>query len=344
MTDQPVSEIWERKRDPKKMAKQKEEQGARPAWCAMVSRRSRYYRRRNGERSAQHKKKKWTRVKGMMKTPNLLKQMPTGEASVQHSRPRLEQLDVDHHLQDTGQAYSFLAFMQANTCVNPGVFRGSRHEDFKGFIRRFGRRYRGVIKEDKTLSDDHLEGRAKTIFLSLPRKVREQGFGKVVEELRRLSANDSLAGRLCALTELRNLKKRPGQSVSEFCVVLEKLGRKANPTCPVGDRSLEYAQILLDNLTAWPEHIQLLSALHNVKPQEAYNAVKQLALSIEQSKEMFGEQEVVRIERESRKKRARVYEEREHRQKEGRGNVERLQVDIRNLRTSDSHLENRDKR
>ncbi|KAL6724073.1 hypothetical protein Aduo_019006 [Ancylostoma duodenale] len=137
--------------------------------------------------------------------------------------------------------------------MNPGVFKGGRHESFEEFISRFGRRYNKVIRDERVLidilGDDHLEGRAKSIFLALPREVKEQGFEAVVEELRRLLANDSMAGRLRALTELRKLRRRPGQSVSEFCVVLEKLGRQANLQCTVGDRSLEYAQILLDNLT-----------------------------------------------------------------------------------------------
>ncbi|KAL6726280.1 hypothetical protein Aduo_008268 [Ancylostoma duodenale] len=175
--------------------------------------------------------------------------------------------------------------------MDPGVFKGGRHENFEEFVRRFGRRYGKVITEDRVLvdilGDNHLDGRAKSIFLALPSDMKEQGFGAVVEELRRLLANYSMASRLRALTELRKLRRRPGQSVSEFCVVLEKLGRQANPQCTVTDRSLEYAQILLDNLTDWPEHIQLLSALQKEQPQEAYNAVKQLALSIEQSKEMF---------------------------------------------------------
>lgn len=104
-----------------------------------------------------------------------------------------------------------IAFMQANTCVNPGVFKRNRHENFEEFIRRFGRRYNKVIADERVLidilGDDHLEGRAKSIFLALPSDVNEQGFGAVVEEMRRLLANDSMAGRLRAFTELRNLRR-----------------------------------------------------------------------------------------------------------------------------------------
>ncbi|XGW13384.1 hypothetical protein V3C99_000035, partial [Haemonchus contortus] len=173
-----------------------------------------------------------------------------------------------------------------------GRRRGTKGESFEEFLRRFKRKYEQVIKCEATLieilGDDHLAGRAKSIFAALPRITKEQGLDAVTREMARLLSYDSTAGRMRALTELRNLKLRPHQEVAEFCAVLEKLGRQANPECTVEDRSLEYAQILLDNLKEWPEHFQLVGALHRVDPRRAYEEVKQLALSIEQSKIMFG--------------------------------------------------------
>ncbi|CAJ0593227.1 unnamed protein product [Cylicocyclus nassatus] len=46
------------------------------------------------------------------------------------------------------------------------------------------------------LGDGHLDDRAKSIFLSLPQEVKSAGFERVVEELRRILANDSMAGDL----------------------------------------------------------------------------------------------------------------------------------------------------
>ncbi|VDL75421.1 unnamed protein product [Nippostrongylus brasiliensis] len=91
-----------------------------------------------------------------------------------------------------------------------------------------------------------------------------------------------------AVAELRELKMRPQQGVADFCVAMEKLGRKAYPDSTGGDWSLEFAYILLSNLKSWPEHVQLLSALHRVRPDHAYEEVKQLALSIESSKAIYG--------------------------------------------------------
>ncbi|RCN40557.1 hypothetical protein ANCCAN_13527 [Ancylostoma caninum] len=44
----------------------------------------------------------------------------------------------------------------------------------------------------------------------------QQGFDAVAEELSKLVAADSMAGRLRALTELRSLRMRPNQRVAEF--------------------------------------------------------------------------------------------------------------------------------
>ncbi|VDP44095.1 unnamed protein product [Heligmosomoides polygyrus] len=85
----------------------------------------------------------------------------------------------------------------------------------------------------------------------------------------------------------KGIRMRPKQDVAEFCVVLEKLAKKAYPEGNMEDRSLEFAHTLLSNLKDWPEHIQLLSALHRVRPENAYNEVKQLALNIELSRKMY---------------------------------------------------------
>ncbi|XGW05283.1 hypothetical protein V3C99_016006, partial [Haemonchus contortus] len=127
-------------------------------------------------------------------------------------------------------------------------------------------------------------GRAKNIVRTLPSSIVDKGFEEVVKELGRLLSSDCVAGRMRALTELRSLRIRPGQDVADFCVVLENLSRRANPESAGEARSLENAQILLENLREWPEHVQLISVLHRASPENACDEVKQLALSIEQSR------------------------------------------------------------
>ncbi|VDL83320.1 unnamed protein product [Nippostrongylus brasiliensis] len=182
-------------------------------------------------------------------------------------------------------------YLRAMTCSDPGVFRGTPKENFSEFLRKFKRKYESVIACEATLvdilGDDHLGGRARNIFASLPRATKEQGFHAVTTEMARLLACDSTVKRMRALTELKNLKLRPSQDLAAFCVELERLGREANPQSCLEDRSLEFAHILLENVRHWPEHFQLVAALHNVDPKDAYERVKQLALSIEQSKLML---------------------------------------------------------
>ncbi|KAK6061946.1 hypothetical protein COOONC_00380 [Cooperia oncophora] len=150
---------------------------------------------------------------------------------------------------------------------------------------RFRRKYQRVVTSDHTLieilRDDHLGGRAKSMFLSPSAEIRNRGFEAAVAELGNFLAEDTVAGRMRAISELRELRIRPQQDVADFCVALEKLGRKANPHGSTEDSSLEFAHILLSNLRDWPEHVQLLSALYRTKPEKAYEGVKQLALSIE---------------------------------------------------------------
>ncbi|VDL65430.1 unnamed protein product, partial [Nippostrongylus brasiliensis] len=187
---------------------------------------------------------------------------------------------------------NFLHYLRSLSCADPGVFKGKANENFDEFMRRFRRKYDCVVADDSSLieilTDDHLGGRAKNIMKTLPKSIVRKGFDAVVRELGQLLSNDSVASRMRALTELRTLRMRPGQDVAEFCIVLETLGRRANPDGDVEARSLEYSQILLENLRDWPEYVQLVSALHRVSPEKAYDEVKQLALSLEQSKAMFG--------------------------------------------------------
>ncbi|KHJ96114.1 zinc knuckle, partial [Oesophagostomum dentatum] len=205
--------------------------------------------------------------------------------------------------EETGQQMDFamLNYLESLSCMDPRIYKGERSEKFKEFIRRFKRKCGRVVTTDKALEeilgDDHLGGRAKSVYISLPEDIKRKGFEEVVEEMGRLLSEDSAAGRMQAIAELRDLKFLPNQDVTEFCVALEKLGRKANPDGKLEERSLEFAEILLANLKHWPEHVQLLSALHRVKPEKAYDEVKQLALSIELAKKLYGSMETQKVDR-----------------------------------------------
>ncbi|VDL79785.1 unnamed protein product [Nippostrongylus brasiliensis] len=118
-------------------------------------------------------------------------------------------------------------YLRSMACVDPGIFKGLRNENFGEFVRRFKRKYKEVVGCEATLieilADDHLAGRAKNIFMALPRTAKERGFEAVVDEMGRLLAQDSTAARVRALTDLKKLRMRSSQDVAEFCVALEKL-------------------------------------------------------------------------------------------------------------------------
>ncbi|KAK6016736.1 zinc knuckle, partial [Ostertagia ostertagi] len=205
---------------------------------------------------------------------------PTGAAYGQHLRPHLDRWET---------AAEQTATVVALTLV---CFGGSRTKTSKNSYEGFRRKYGPLGYGDRTLleilEDDHLGEKAKNVFLAIPQEKLEEGFEAVVRELERLLSSDSTAARMRALNELRSLKLRPNQSISEFCVILEKLAREANPESSLRERSLEYAQILLDNMREWPEHVQLLSLLHRSDPESAYSEIKQLAITIEQARTVYG--------------------------------------------------------
>ncbi|KAK6016205.1 zinc knuckle, partial [Ostertagia ostertagi] len=172
-------------------------------------------------------------------------------------------------VRDASVSQGVLTYLRSMACVDPGKFTDGKYEKVIGC--------EATLME--ILGDDHLGGRAKSVFAALPRTTKEQGLDVVIGEMARLLSHESTAGRMRALTELRNLRMRPGQEVAEFCIVLENLGDG-----PIQTVRLRNGHSLSD----WPEHFQLVGALHRVEPHKAYEEIKQLALSIEQSKIMFG--------------------------------------------------------
>lgn len=77
--------------------------------------------------------------------------------------------------------------LKSLSCVDAGVFKGYRSDNFEEFIRTFRKKYHRAGYSEQTrieiVGNDQLGGRAKSIFLSLPEKVKREGFDKVVTEL-----------------------------------------------------------------------------------------------------------------------------------------------------------------
>lgn len=94
---------------------------------------------------------------------------------------------------------------------------------------------------------------------------------------------DGNGERVRTLAELRNVRIREAQPVSEFCLVLEKLAHKAYPDAPQEVTSLQKAEILCRQLANWSGSYSLTEALEVSKPNEAYERAKGVALRRERS-------------------------------------------------------------
>ncbi|VDP48748.1 unnamed protein product [Heligmosomoides polygyrus] len=130
---------------------------------------------------------------------------------------------------------------------------------------------------------------ALTIFETLPREVREGTFDEIVEAMKKHMSIDSNSERVKALADLRKLAIRDGQTVAEFCLVVERLFNKAYPDTPHEVTSLQKAEILCRQLSGWDGSYCLTEALETSASDEACKKVKEVALRLERSIRMARE-------------------------------------------------------
>ncbi|RCN49903.1 hypothetical protein ANCCAN_03938 [Ancylostoma caninum] len=97
---------------------------------------------------------------------------------------------------------------------------------------------------------------------------------------------DSASSRVKAMAELRSLTMRENQSVSEFCLALEKLASRAYPDVPIEVVSLQKAEILTRQLATWEGIYCLAEALEIHANTDAYEKVNEAALRLEWSRKM----------------------------------------------------------
>ncbi|VDO22333.1 unnamed protein product [Haemonchus placei] len=120
----------------------------------------------NHTEARQRKMIKWTRILTQMRRNSMMTASQTGAPYGLPWRQRLEKLEGQAVSTSGQEVPKFIALMQANACIGPGLLKGSRSENFDGFMRRFERKYRTVIMDEQILidDDDHLDGRAKSVF------------------------------------------------------------------------------------------------------------------------------------------------------------------------------------
>ncbi|EYB88968.1 hypothetical protein Y032_0239g3334 [Ancylostoma ceylanicum] len=91
------------------------------------------------------------------------------------------------------------------------------------------------------------------------------------------------------MTALRKLTMREGQSVAEFCLVLERVAGRAYPDTPPEAISLQKAEILFNQLARWEGSYTLADALETSGKDEVYEKVKEAALRLERTKRTANE-------------------------------------------------------
>ncbi|KHJ80512.1 hypothetical protein OESDEN_19813 [Oesophagostomum dentatum] len=114
----------------------------------------------------------------------------TGVSDARDWRPSTVTSSVEAIVGTSQQmSLAMLNCIQSLSWVDPGVYGVGQNESFSEFIRRFKRKYGRVVTSDKALveilGDGHLDGRAKSMFLSLPESVKKMDLENVVEEMGR---------------------------------------------------------------------------------------------------------------------------------------------------------------
>ncbi|EYC35264.1 hypothetical protein Y032_1093g3593 [Ancylostoma ceylanicum] len=135
------------------------------------------------------------------------------------------------------------------------------------------------------------------IFETLPTSVRSGTFDEVVEAMRARLCEDNNSARLKAMTALRKLTMREGQSVAEFCLVLERVASRAYPDTPPEAVSLQKAEILFNQLARWEGSYTLADALETSAKEEVYEKVKETALRLERTRRTANEMAQDRVAR-----------------------------------------------
>ncbi|KIH42777.1 zinc knuckle, partial [Ancylostoma duodenale] len=85
-----------------------------------------------------------------------------------------------------------------------------------------------------------------------------------------------------AYMELKQLRRKG--AVTEYCVKLEHLTRKAYPHLGEDELSITRAGELVSQLVEWPEYLQLYSVMEQSTPEAAYENVKSMAQCVERSR------------------------------------------------------------
>ncbi|KAK6028431.1 zinc knuckle, partial [Ostertagia ostertagi] len=201
----------------------------------------------------------------------------------EYAERRLRERTQNSTTLDTGEdqisEFSMSDYIRTMSLPDVHPFGGKPHECFKRFLSSFEIKYpRNKWKDSSRLQlfQSFLRRDALTMFETLPREVREGSFDDAIEAMKKRMRVDGNS-------ERRKLAIRDGQTVAEFCLVLERLSNKAYPDVPPDVTALQKAEILRRQLANWAGSYCLTEALETSTTAEVYEKVKETALRLERS-------------------------------------------------------------
>ncbi|EYB83687.1 hypothetical protein Y032_0331g2727 [Ancylostoma ceylanicum] len=180
-------------------------------------------------------------------------------------------------------------YMKLSALPEVSPFHGNEKESFNRFVNAFSVKYPSSIWDDRSrvqLFEGFLRKDALTMFETLPKAVKDGPFEVVVEAMKQRLKVDSNGSCVKAMTQLAALTIREGQSVAEFCLVLEKLAGRAYPDIPPEIVSLQKAEILFRQLASWEGSYCIVEAIETSSRDEVYEKVKEVALRLERNRKM----------------------------------------------------------
>uniref|UniRef100_A0A183GV61 CCHC-type domain-containing protein n=1 Tax=Heligmosomoides polygyrus TaxID=6339 RepID=A0A183GV61_HELPZ len=205
------------------------------------------------------------------KRGGLLRMAPGGENGEERGVPGFNRKDpFAHYLR-------YLALPEVRPYSGEDATYG-----FSTFLENFMLKYpRGSWEEAELgiLFRTKLTGKAKRQYEALPVGVREGSFDGLVAAMQEACRVELRSHRIVALSELKKLRKKEGQTVADFCVELERLTRRAHPHMDEVALDAERAQLLYEQLAHWGDSYHLMEALES--EAHAYDRLKQTALRIE---------------------------------------------------------------
>ncbi|KAL6729185.1 hypothetical protein Aduo_000262 [Ancylostoma duodenale] len=177
-------------------------------------------------------------------------------------------------------------FMLAATVPEVKPYHGEPTESFKRFLKSFLMKYPRTQWDDARLIqllESFLRKEALTIFETLPRCMKQGSFDELIEAMKERLDEEGNVACVKALTSLRTLTMKEGQTVSDFCYVLEKTASQAYPGETIEGVSLQMAEILYSQLSNWSGSYILAETIQTSPRNRVYEQVKDAALRLERN-------------------------------------------------------------